>query len=64
MKAGIGRRTWKWPHQLKRPRTGWIAYTIWAIKMSVWCAGIRDGGGLRSAADVWRWLNPFTVKVK
>jgi hypothetical protein len=57
-------KDWRWPHQLKRPRTGWLSYTIWALKVAFWCGAIRDRGGLSVGLELWRWLNPFRVKVK
>ena len=48
-----------WPHQTKKPRTGWLSHTWWALKMSIWCAIIRDRAGLAAALDVWNWLHPF-----
>lgn len=53
-------KEWRWPHQLKRPRTGWSSHVLWALKASWWNAIIRDRTGWQAAQRLWDWLNPFT----
>jgi len=61
-KAGGKGRAWAWPHQLERPRTGWISYTWWAFKISFIYAPFRDFKPPSVWFDLWDWLSPFQVR--
>ncbi len=44
-------RAFRWPHQVRRPRTGWLSHFGWIV--SIWMLLIfRDRVGLRNASAV------------
>ncbi len=61
------KKTWRWPHQLKRPRAGWLRYCWWVFLMCFVHPIFRDAAyqpRLVTIRNMWSWLNPFTVKVR